>query len=73
VLLFHCLCHLKSKPERKYVYIFSKENTVLRAYIKPDLVSVIPNAVDASMFVPDPSKRQQDKSLYINFNLNKTT
>ncbi|XP_045162408.2 phosphatidylinositol N-acetylglucosaminyltransferase subunit A-like [Mercenaria mercenaria] len=39
----------------------SKENTVLRACIKPDLVSVIPNAVDSSMFLPDPSKRHQDK------------
>ena len=35
----------------------SKENTVLRAKIKPDLVSVIPNAVDASVFTPDPSQR----------------
>ena len=50
------------KPYQKLFHIFSKENTVLRAYIKPDLVSVIPNAVDSSMFVPDPSKRQQDKS-----------
>ncbi|XP_064642386.1 phosphatidylinositol N-acetylglucosaminyltransferase subunit A-like [Lineus longissimus] len=35
----------------------SKENTVLRSSIKPHLVSVIPNAVDATMFTPDPSKR----------------
>ncbi|KAL4221229.1 hypothetical protein ACF0H5_019493 [Mactra antiquata] len=39
----------------------SKENTVLRARIQPDTVSVIPNAVDASMFVPDPSKRHKNK------------
>ncbi|XP_065898364.1 phosphatidylinositol N-acetylglucosaminyltransferase subunit A-like [Dysidea avara] len=35
----------------------SKENTVLRAKLPPDLVSVIPNAVDTSCFTPDPSKR----------------
>ncbi|KAL3861913.1 hypothetical protein ACJMK2_007925 [Sinanodonta woodiana] len=39
----------------------SKENTVLRASIKPETVSVIPNAVDATMFVPDPSRRNPDK------------
>ncbi|XP_052761075.1 phosphatidylinositol N-acetylglucosaminyltransferase subunit A-like [Mya arenaria] len=39
----------------------SKENTVLRAAIPPETVSVIPNAVDASMFVPDPSKRHPEK------------
>ncbi|KAK2163563.1 hypothetical protein LSH36_77g02003 [Paralvinella palmiformis] len=39
----------------------SKENTVLRAAIKPHLVSVIPNAVDATVFTPDPSKRQPRK------------
>ena len=43
---------------------FSKENTVLRACIKPDCVSVIPNAVDATMFVPDPSKRTPGKGRY---------
>ncbi|XP_052212714.1 phosphatidylinositol N-acetylglucosaminyltransferase subunit A-like isoform X2 [Dreissena polymorpha] len=39
----------------------SKENTVLRAAIKPETVSVIPNAVEASMFIPDPSQRDPDK------------
>ncbi|KAL5014898.1 hypothetical protein ScPMuIL_009168 [Solemya velum] len=39
----------------------SKENTVLRANISPETVSVIPNAVDPTMFVPDPSKRQSDR------------
>ena len=43
-------------------YLFSKENTVLRACIKQEHVSVIPNAVDATVFVPDPSKRSPDKS-----------
>ncbi|GIL80993.1 hypothetical protein Vretifemale_10129 [Volvox reticuliferus] len=32
----------------------SKENTVLRACLPPSTVSVIPNAVDASQFQPDP-------------------
>ncbi|XP_071943184.1 phosphatidylinositol N-acetylglucosaminyltransferase subunit A-like [Antedon mediterranea] len=35
----------------------SRENTVLRASLNPSGVSVIPNAVDSSMFTPDPSKR----------------
>ena len=35
----------------------SKENTVLRANINPEAVSVIPNAVDATVFTPDPSRR----------------
>ena len=48
----------------KMITCFSKENTVLRACIKPDLVSVIPNAVDATMFVPDPSKRTPGKGRY---------
>ena len=34
----------------------SKENTVLRAALLPSIVSVIPNAVDASCFTPDPTK-----------------
>ncbi|WAR14724.1 PIGA-like protein [Mya arenaria] len=42
--------------------LLNKENTVLRAAIPPETVSVIPNAVDASMFVPDPSKRHPEKS-----------
>ncbi|TNN07626.1 N-acetylglucosaminyl-phosphatidylinositol biosynthetic protein [Schistosoma japonicum] len=35
----------------------TKENVVLRAKYDPDRVFVIPNAVDASAFVPDPSCR----------------
>ena len=31
----------------------SKENTVLRANVPPERVSVIPNAVDSGRFVPD--------------------
>uniref|UniRef100_A0A8C9U7Y8 phosphatidylinositol N-acetylglucosaminyltransferase n=1 Tax=Scleropages formosus TaxID=113540 RepID=A0A8C9U7Y8_SCLFO len=39
----------------------SKENTVLRAALDPEIVSVIPNAVDPGDFTPDPSKRDDGK------------
>ncbi|KAK5861150.1 hypothetical protein PBY51_022567 [Eleginops maclovinus] len=39
----------------------SKENTVLRAALNPEIVSVIPNAVDPTDFTPDPSQRQDDR------------
>lgn len=39
----------------------SKENTVLRAALNPEIVSVIPNAVDPTDFTPDPSLRQDDR------------
>ncbi|KAM5221406.1 phosphatidylinositol N-acetylglucosaminyltransferase subunit A [Ctenodactylus gundi] len=35
----------------------SKENTVLRAALNPEIVSVIPNAVDPTDFTPDPLRR----------------
>ena len=35
----------------------SKENTVLRAALNPEIVSVIPNAVDPTDFTPDPVRR----------------
>ncbi|BFZ17338.1 hypothetical protein BsWGS_20377 [Bradybaena similaris] len=38
-----------------------KENTVLRASMSPSCVSVIPNAVDPTVFQPDPSKRHTEK------------
>ncbi|XP_062313095.1 phosphatidylinositol N-acetylglucosaminyltransferase subunit A [Osmerus eperlanus] len=38
----------------------SKENTVLRAGLNPEIVSVIPNAVEPTDFTPDPSQRQED-------------
>ena len=38
-------------------WLCSKENTVLRANVPPERVSVIPNAVDCSRFVPDLSTR----------------
>ncbi|KAG4304493.1 hypothetical protein PORY_002203 [Pneumocystis oryctolagi] len=37
-----------------------KENTVLRAALDPHMVSVIPNAIVAENFRPDPSKASQD-------------
>lgn len=36
----------------------SKENTVLRAALCPDCVSVIPNAVDPTDFIPEPSRAE---------------
>uniref|UniRef100_A0A6Q2XU20 Phosphatidylinositol N-acetylglucosaminyltransferase subunit A n=1 Tax=Esox lucius TaxID=8010 RepID=A0A6Q2XU20_ESOLU len=39
----------------------SKENTVLRAALDPQIVSVIPNAVDPTDFTPDPSQRHGDR------------
>ncbi|KAI9092853.1 hypothetical protein DFS34DRAFT_652814 [Phlyctochytrium arcticum] len=39
----------------------SKENTVLRASIEPDHVSVIPNAVVAADFTPDVTARSKDR------------
>ncbi|XP_074550966.1 phosphatidylinositol N-acetylglucosaminyltransferase subunit A [Halichoeres trimaculatus] len=38
----------------------SKENTVLRAALNPEIVSVIPNAVDPTDFTPDPSQSKDD-------------
>lgn len=46
------------------VIVHSKENTVLRAKLIPDIVSVIPNAVDTSCFNPDPRKRRRGRSKY---------
>ena len=45
-----------------YSLLLSKENTVLRSTLKPAMVSVIPNAVDAACFTPDPSKRTPGRS-----------
>lgn len=45
-----------------FVFVGSKENTVLRSAIDPKKVSVIPNAVDGSVFTPDPSKRARGRS-----------
>ena len=46
---------------------------MLRAAIKPETVSVIPNAVDATMFVPDPSQRNPDRSRPLLLALNHLT
>jgi len=45
----------------------SKENTVLRSAIDPTKVSVIPNAVDGSVFTPDPSKRAAGRSKHMSY------
>ncbi|XP_026672017.1 N-acetylglucosaminyl-phosphatidylinositol biosynthetic protein isoform X2 [Ceratina calcarata] len=46
----HCIC----------VSHTGKENTVLRAKVQKEKVSVIPNAVDTTLFMPDTSKRDND-------------
>ncbi|XP_013116020.2 phosphatidylinositol N-acetylglucosaminyltransferase subunit A [Stomoxys calcitrans] len=51
----HCIC----------VSHIGKENTVLRARVPKDQVSVIPNAVDTVLFTPDPIKRPQDDTINI--------
>lgn len=43
----HCIC----------VSHTGKENTVLRAKVPKEKVSVIPNAVDTAFFTPQPTKR----------------
>lgn len=50
-------CMLSDLPHAICVSNTNKENLILRAAIRPEDVSVIPNAVDTSRFVPDPSKR----------------
>nr|SVE88603.1 EOG090X0515 [Daphnia sinensis]SVE89228.1 EOG090X0515 [Daphnia sinensis]SVE91729.1 EOG090X0515 [Daphnia sinensis] len=47
----HCIC----------VSHTGKENTVLRAKVPANYVSVIPNATDTTLFKPDVSKRDKDK------------
>ena len=43
--------------------IYRKENTVLRAKIRHDIVSVIPNAVDTKLFTPEPKRRSKQRSV----------
>ncbi|KAL7538288.1 hypothetical protein ACHAXR_008450 [Thalassiosira sp. AJA248-18] len=38
-----------------------RDNFILRAKIMPSIVNVIPNAVDATKFTPDPSKRDNNR------------
>jgi hypothetical protein len=53
-----------SAPGSNPLSNFSKENTVLRAALSPRHVSVIPNAVVASQFLPDPSAADPDYSKF---------
>lgn len=46
----HCIC----------VSHTGKENTVLRAKVPKEKVSVIPNAVDTAFFTPNPAQRPTD-------------
>ncbi|PIK33292.1 putative phosphatidylinositol N-acetylglucosaminyltransferase subunit A, partial [Apostichopus japonicus] len=43
----------------------SKENTVLRASLQPSLVSVIPNAVDSTVFTPDVTVRNPHRIVIV--------
>lgn len=45
-------------------FFFRKENTVLRARVSHHRVSVIPNAVDTTAFVPKLELRTKDISNY---------
>lgn len=63
-----CVSYTRSAATRPSVceggdIVCSKENTVLRAALKPDIVSVIPNAVDSVCFTPDPSQSCADKGV----------
>lgn len=49
----HCIC----------VSHTGKENTVLRAKVKAENVSVIPNAVNSAQFTPNPINRPKDANL----------
>ncbi|KAL1116531.1 hypothetical protein AAG570_005003 [Ranatra chinensis] len=51
----HCIC----------VSHIGKENTVLRARVDHWRVSVIPNAVDTSIFVPRPEMRSKDRIIVV--------
>ena len=50
-------CMLSDVPQAICVSNTNKENLILRAAIRPEDVYVIPNAVDASRFTPEPSER----------------
>jgi phosphatidylinositol N-acetylglucosaminyltransferase subunit A len=38
-----------------------RHNLILRAKIQPDRIHVIPNAIDPTKFIPDPSRRSSDR------------
>jgi phosphatidylinositol glycan class A protein len=47
--------------------VIRRENTVLRAQLEPEIVSVIPNALVADQFTPDPSRASSDHSASTHF------
>lgn len=51
----HCIC----------VSHTGKENTVLRAAVPKEQVSVIPNAVDTSLFTPNPTNASQNQGITV--------
>ena len=58
-------CYLIDNHHSIAVSHINKENLILRAAISPENVSVIPNAVDASRFTPDPSRRPDSPQVNI--------
>lgn len=58
-------CMLSDVPQAICVSNTNKENLILRAAIRPEDVYVIPNAVDASRFTPDPTKRPMPPQITI--------
>eukprot|EP01082_Thalassiosira_pseudonana_P001795 g832.t1 g832 contig10:813539-814845(+) len=42
-----------------------RDNFILRAHMLPSIVQVIPNAVDPSKFIPDPSKRDSKRTTVV--------
>lgn len=58
-------CMLSDVPHAICVSNTNKENLILRAAIRPEDVSVIPNAVDSSRFTPDASQRPSSPRINI--------
>ena len=56
-----CVSNTRFSPFFSLSKYKSKENTVLRAQLDPRIVSVIPNAVDATEFMPNPALRDPSK------------
>jgi phosphatidylinositol glycan class A protein len=62
----NCRLHLNKYTKYSFAHVdhavavsnTCRENLVLRSCLAPELISVIPNAVDVSRFTPDPSLRR---------------
>ena len=56
-IAFHFILFYFFLSNQLYLCLYSRENFVLRANLHPSHCSMIPNAVDATKFTPDPSRR----------------